>query len=90
MGMTPTEYPAFKALNQWVIKPAIKEINELTNFIVEVERKREGRKIAFLKFRISRLKQLDGSEQEPLYPDVEDLPAIAIALLQAGVSRKRH
>lgn len=74
IGMTPDEYPAFKGLNQWVIKPAIKEINEFTNFFVEVEQKRRGRLIAFLKFRISRLKQVDSSEQEPLYPDVEDLP----------------
>ena len=88
MGMTPDEYPAFKGLNQWVIKPAIEEINELTNFFVEVEQMRRGRPIAFLKFRISRLKQVNGPEQEPLYPDVEDLPPIAIALLQAGVARR--
>ena len=88
MGMARDEYPAFKALNQWVIKPAIEEINEFTNFFVEVEQKRQGRSIAFLKFRISRLKQLDDSEQEPLYPDVEDLPAIALALVQAGVARR--
>ena len=88
MGMESDEYPAFKALNQWVIKPAIKEINEFTNFFVEVEQKRQGRSIAFLKFRISRLKQLDGSEPEPLYPDVEELPAIALTLVQAGVARR--
>lgn len=88
MGMAPDEYPAFKALNQWVIKPAIKEINEFTNFFVEVEQKRQGRKIAFLKFQISRLKELGSSEEEPLYPDVEELPAIAISLVQAGVARR--
>lgn len=88
MGMTPDEYPAFKALNQWVIKPAIKEINELTSFFVEVEQKRQGRKIAFLKFQISRLKQLNAPEQESLYPDVEELPVIAIALVQVGVARR--
>ena len=88
MGIASDDYSAFKALNQWVIKPAIKEINELTNFFVEVEQKRRGRKIAFLKFQISRLKQLDDSEEEPLYPDVEDLPAIAIELVQAGVARQ--
>ena len=38
MGVAPDDvYPAFKSLNQRVIKPAIKEINELTNFFVEVE-----------------------------------------------------
>ena len=88
MGLEKGEYPVFKVLNRDVIKPAIKEINELTSYFIEVEQKREGRPIAFLKFRISRLKQLDDSKQEPLYPDVEDLPAIAIALLQAGVARR--
>jgi hypothetical protein len=88
MGLEKNEYPVFKVLNRDVIKPAIAEINDLTNFFVEVEQKRQGRPIAFLKFRISRLKELDSSEQEPLYPDVEDLPSIAIALLQAGVARR--
>ena len=51
-----------KTLNHYVIKPAVKEINELTNFFVEVEPKRESRRIAFLKFRISRLKELPVSD----------------------------
>ena len=90
MGVAPDEYPAFKTLNQCVIKPAIKEINELTNFFVEVEQKRESRKVAFLKFIISRLKPIAPPEpiQESLFPDIEDLPAIANMLVQAGVSRR--
>lgn len=88
MGLEKDEYPEFKVFNRDLIKPAIKEINELTNFFIEVEQKRQGRPIAFLKFRISRLKQLDDSEPEPLYPDVEELPAIALALVQAGVARQ--
>ena len=90
MGMGPDDYPAFKSLNQWIIKPAIKEINELTNFFVEVEQKRSGRKIAFLKFRISKLQQLPSREptQETLFPDIDDLPPIANTLVQAGVARR--
>ena len=90
MGVAPDEYPAFKTLNQCVIKPAIQEINELTNFFVEVEQKRESRKVAFLKFIISRLKPIAPPEpiQESLFPDIEDLPAIANILVQAGVSRR--
>ena len=44
MGVAPDDYTAFKSLNQRVIKPAVKEINELTNFFVEFEPKRDGRK----------------------------------------------
>ena len=77
-------------LNRNVIKPAIKEINELTNFFVEVEQKRLGRRIAELKFKISRLKELLPSEptQETIVFDIDDLPPVAIKLVEAGVSRK--
>ena len=90
MGIALDDYPTFKTLNQRVIKPAIKEINELTNFFVEIEHKRIGRKIGELKFSISRLKELPNHEpvQETFMFDIEDLPPVAIKLIQAGVSRK--
>ena len=77
-------------MNQRVIKPAIQEINALTNLFIEIEPKRIGRKICELKFRISRLKELPTvqSTQETFSFDIEDLPPIAIKLVQAGVSRK--
>ena len=88
LGLAKDEYPLFKVLNRDIIKPAIKEINELTNFFLEVEQKRSGRKIAFLKFRISRLKQLPSQEptQESLFTDIDELPPIALTLVQAGVA----
>ena len=90
MGIALDDYPAFKTLNQRVIKPAIQEINALTNFFIEIEPKRIGRKICELKFRISRLKEMPTVEptQETFSFDIEDLPPIAIKLVQAGVSRK--
>ena len=97
MGLEKEEYPVFKVLNRDVIKPAIKEINELTNFCVEIETKRIGRKIGELKFRISRLKEIPTLEptqeaaestQASLFVDMEDLPALAVKLVQAGVSQK--
>ena len=97
MGLEKEEYPVFKVLNRDVIKPAIMEINELTNFCVEIEPKRIGRKISELKFRISRLKEIPTLEptqeaaestQASLFVDMEDLPALAVKLVQAGVSQK--
>lgn len=90
MGLEKDEYPVFKVLNRDVIKPSIKEINELTNFSVEVETKRTGRKISDLKFRISRLKEMPIVEptQETFLFDIDDLPPIALKLVQSGVSRK--
>ena len=87
MGIEANEYRTFKALNQTLIKPAIKEINVLTDYYVEVEQKRIGRKVADLKFRITRVKQLP--VQESLFPDIEDLPPVAVELVQAHVDRKR-
>ena len=76
----------FKVLNQSVIKPAIKEINALTDYHVEAESKRLGRKISELKFRIKRVKQLP--VQESLFPDIENLPPVAVELIQAEIDRK--
>ena len=86
MGLAETDYPVYKVLNQSVIKPAVKEINDLTDYHVEVEQKRFKRKIAELKFRISKLKQLP--VQESVFPDIEDLPPIAVELVQSGIDRK--
>ena len=93
MGLDSDEYPVFKVLNRDVIKPAIEEINALTNFHIEIENRRFARKIAELKFRISRLREIP-TIQEPEAPekpisfDIEDLPTIAVKLVEAGVSRK--
>ena len=93
MGLDSNEYAVFKVLNRDVIKPAIEEINALTNFYIEIENRRFGRKIAELKFRISRLREIPTIQepeapQKPISFDIEDLPPIAIKLIQAGVSRQ--
>ena len=86
MGVENKEYPLFGELNRNVIKPAIKEINALTDYFVEVEQKRFGRKVAELKFSIDRVKQLP--VQESVIPDVENLSPVAVELVQAGIDRK--
>ena len=86
MGLTETDYPVFKELNRNVIKPGMKEINDLTDYHVEIEQKRLGRKIAELKFRISKVKQLP--VQESVFPDIENLPRVAVELVQAEIDRK--
>ena len=86
MGLAETDYPVFKVLNRDLIKPAIKEINDLTNYLVEVEPKRLGRRIGELKFRITKVKQIP--IQESIYPDIENLPPVALELVQAEIDRK--
>ena len=85
MGLEETDYPVYKVLNQSVIKPAIKEINDLTDYHVEVEQKRLVRRIAELKFRITKVKQIP--IQESLFPDIENLSPVALELVQAEIDR---
>ena len=86
LGIESNEYSEFKDLNKKVIKAAIKEINDLTDYFVEVEQKRIGRKVAELKFRIIKVKKLP--VQESIFPDIEDLPPVAVELVGADVDRK--
>ena len=86
LGLGKDDYPVFSEFNRSVIKPAIREINELTNYHVEVEQKRIGRRIGELKFRITRAKQLP--IQESLFPDIENLPVVALELIQSEIDRK--
>ena len=85
LGVESNEYSEFKDLNKKVIKAAIKEINDLTDYFIEVEQKRFGRKVAELKFSIVKVKKLP--VQESVLPDVEDLPPVAMELVGAGIDR---
>ena len=86
MGLEETDYPVFKVLNRDLIKPAIKEINDLTNYHVAVEQKRIGRRIGELKFRITKVNQLP--VRESFFPDIENLSPVAVELIQAEIDRK--
>jgi len=85
LGIESDEYPLFPELNRTVLKPALKEINVLTNYHVEIEQKRIGRKVAELKFSIQRVRQLP--IQESLFPDIETLSPVALELVQSQVDR---
>ena len=85
VGVGTDEYSSFPFLNRDVIKPAIKEINDLTDYHVEVEQKRFRRRVAELKFCITKIKQLP--VQESVFPDIENLPVVAVELIQAEIDR---
>ena len=88
IGLEADEYPVFGFLNRDVIKPAIKEINKETDYLVEVERKRIGRRIAELKFRITKATSVEQIPiQESLFPDIENLSPVAVELVQAEIDR---
>lgn len=61
-------YPEFKDLNKFVIKPAIKELNEKSNLDITVENVKVGRRISGLRFRFKEKDQMQldlGDEQQP-------------------------
>ena len=50
----PNDYPEYKGINQWIITPALKEINEMTDITVKCEAKKThgSRKTNYLLFTI--------------------------------------
>ena len=89
LGLGKDDYPVYSEFNRSVVKPAINEINKETDYLVEVEQKRIGRRIAELKFRITKAKLVEQIPiQESLFPDIENLSPVAVELIQADIDRK--
>ena len=62
LGIEPKEYQEFKYFNKDVLKPALKELNKLTDLQVTCQLVREKRRVVRLRFLASR----EGSFQLPL------------------------
>ena len=54
LGLKKNEYELFKDLNKFIIKKAIKEINDKSDLFIEAEYKRVSRRIVAVKFRIKK------------------------------------
>jgi hypothetical protein len=52
LGLKDDEYSQFKDLNKWVIKPAIKQVNENSDVVVDPEYRRQKRRIVALRFQV--------------------------------------
>jgi hypothetical protein len=87
MGIADGMYPLYKLFSQRVLKPAVAEINKVSDFRVTVDYQRRGRKIMALKFRIKRLAGLLPVSQQPdLFPEQKDMPAVVQLLKDAGLA----
>jgi hypothetical protein len=88
MGVTETMYPAFMNFNQKILKPAVDEINNVSDFRVVVDYQRRGRKVMALKFKMRRVTLLPepNNVQWKLFPDLEDFPVIVKELRDVGLS----
>ena len=58
LGATETTYDQFKHLNQFVLKPAAKGVNEVSGITVEPEFEREKRKVARIKYNVRENEQM--------------------------------
>lgn len=88
MGIADDMYPEFKKLNKWVIKDPIEEINEVTDFYVEVDYRRDCRKIVAIKFRMRRVLQLTTQTvgEDGVHSALQDFPALVQELQEVGCS----
>ena len=88
MGLGKDDYPKFRDLNQRLIKEPIDEINEVSDFHVTVDYQKQGRKVTALKFKIRRVELLlePADAQAPLFPELDDTPAVVKELTEAGLS----
>lgn len=90
MGLTENMYPAFMNFNQKVIKPAVEEINQMSDFQVVVDYQRRGRKVIAIKFKMTRVHLLaePRSEQTRVVSDMKDMPTVVRELRDVGISMK--
>jgi len=72
LGMKDGLYSQFKEFNKFVLKPAVKEINQKTELFVEIERGKTGRKISGIKFHISRNKKQPESTTQDSFLPIEE------------------
>jgi hypothetical protein len=88
MGIADGMYPLFMRLNEKVIKPAIVEVNRVSDFRVTMDCQRQGRKVTALKFKMRRVARLPEpqSEQRTLFPDLDDMPVLVKELRDAGLA----
>lgn len=88
MGIHEMQYPRFKEFNRRVIKDPVGEINRITDFHVEVNYRRESRKVVAVKFKMHRELALPhyDTKQSTLFPDLDDMPVAVKVLKDAGLS----
>jgi len=58
LGLDEDKYTSFKSLNQWVIKPAVKELNQKSNLSVTVDSVKKGRSVFALHFHFKEDQQI--------------------------------
>lgn len=69
LGLADEEYGQFKDLNKWVIKPAVQQVNENSDIVIDPEYRREKRKIAAIRFLVT-----NNPQMQLRFPLLDQLP----------------
>ena len=84
------KYPTFKQLNERIIKKSIKEIQEVTDYMIGMEYKRIGRKVVAVKFKITFIPKINiEEEQSEMFEDTERFPPLVAEMVKAGIHRNK-
>lgn len=92
LGVGEKEYPQFKDLNRWVIKPSVEQVNECSDILLSPEFQREKRRIVALRFGVEKnlhlrvpLQDDQGASEEAVSQPIALIgtPAEAVNRLQA-------
>ena len=88
MGIKEGGYPQFKEFNRCAVKEPVAEINSISDFQVNVDYLRQGRKVTALKFKMRRVALLPepNKEQGKLFPELDDMPLVVRELKEAGIA----
>ena len=90
MGIPDKKYPEFKILNKWVIKDSIKEIHNITEYMIDVEYKRGGRKVVAVKFKIAYIPKINVEEEQgEMFEDTQRLPPLVTEMVAVGVHQRK-
>lgn len=87
MGVDEGAYKQYRELNKYVLKPAVAEVNSVSDLKVAVDYQHKGRKVVALKFKVRRVVLLPepNHHQQDLFPDIKDAPVIYL-LKEAGLA----
>jgi hypothetical protein len=87
MGVAENMYPHYKSFSQWVLRPALKEVNAVSDLQVTEDYQRKGRKVVAIKFKIRRVITLPvkTNQQLDFFPETRDTPIVHM-LKEAGLA----
>ncbi len=93
LGVEDKKYPEFKILNRKILAPAIQEINEISDVMVEMIFEKQGTKVIGIKFKIRKNSKESESKKESrnefllTKPNTENSSSLSTSILSLGIKQ---